>query len=293
MRQATGADVALNAAGMVRAGLPRGVSGVQTAYDVFLVAPLGIGVADQSAGGEPVAAYLTGREIKNCLEFFLPGNPNLPGQYYPRFSGMRFRYDLSRPKFDAVTQIELGDLDRGYRAIDISETGKDLYSVACNLYLGIIVASIPKKTNGALALDPEKEGRRPAAVSHRRAARHAIRSLSAPPRGALDGGEAIHGPDGATLEIKEWQAIINYMKSLPTKNAHGVTVLEMDQRMGENGSVKTSSQFSQAWQLRCASRSSQTNHLPMHATQGPAAEAAALTDRKGADIFLFRNLGLC
>ena len=90
IRYATGADVSLNAAGMVRAGLTKGMSGVQTAYDIFLLAPLGIGVADQSAGGSLVRAYVTGREIKHCLEFLLPGNPNLPGQYYPRVSGMRF-----------------------------------------------------------------------------------------------------------------------------------------------------------------------------------------------------------
>jgi 5'-nucleotidase/UDP-sugar diphosphatase len=121
IRYATQADIALNAAGMVRAGLMKGTYGVQTAYDVFLLAPLGIGVADQSAGGSLVVAYLTGREIKNCLEFLLPGNLNLPGQYFPRVSGMRFHYDLSRPKFDAVTLIELGDLAHGYRAIDISD----------------------------------------------------------------------------------------------------------------------------------------------------------------------------
>ena len=36
---------------------------------------------------------------------------------------MRFRYDPSRPRFEVVTAIELGDFDRGYSAIDI--TGKD------------------------------------------------------------------------------------------------------------------------------------------------------------------------
>ena len=49
----------------------------------------------------------------------LVDNPTHPGDV-PRASGMRFRYDLSRPQFDAVTAIELGDLDRGYRAIDIT-----------------------------------------------------------------------------------------------------------------------------------------------------------------------------
>src|ERR1700722_5168719 len=54
IRHATKADVALNAAGMVRAGLTKGKSGLQTVYDVFLLAPLGIGVSDQSVGGSLV-----------------------------------------------------------------------------------------------------------------------------------------------------------------------------------------------------------------------------------------------
>jgi 5'-nucleotidase / UDP-sugar diphosphatase len=83
IRHTTKADVALNAAGMVRAGLTKGKSGLQTVYDVFLIAPLGIGVSDQSAGGSLVVVYLTGREIKNCLEFLLIGNPEPARAVFP------------------------------------------------------------------------------------------------------------------------------------------------------------------------------------------------------------------
>ena len=95
------------------------------------MAPLGAGVVDTTAGSALVTGYFTGQELKNMLEFLLVDNPAHPGEYFPRTSGMRFRYDPSRPKFDVVTAIELGDLDRGYRAIDI--TGKDerLYSLTC------------------------------------------------------------------------------------------------------------------------------------------------------------------
>ena len=158
IRHATKADIALHAAGMVRASLPKGKTGVQTAYDLFLLAPLGIGVNDQSAGGSLVVAYLTGKEIKNCLEFFLVGNPNLPGQYYPRVSGMRFRYDMSRPKFDAITEIELGDLASRYRPIDMSADADALYSVSCNLFFALMLLDIPKRTKGKLAFpDFDKE----------------------------------------------------------------------------------------------------------------------------------------
>ena len=242
IRSATGADVALNAAGMVRAGLTKGTSGVQTAYDVFLIAPLGIGVVDQSAGGSLALAYFTGREMKNCLEFLLPGNPNLPGQYYPRVSGMRFRYDLSRPRFDAVTGIEVGDLTRGYRAIDLSETSTALYSLACNLYFGIILASVPKKTNGALALAPKRADGTPLRSRADALPPEQSGPYLLPPKGTIDTDHVVLDPKAATSqEIKEWQAIMNFLKSLPTKNAQGVTMLAMDERVKENRSINTRS----------------------------------------------------
>ena len=128
-RKATGADIALTANGMMRAGFTRGNSGVQTVYDVFSVAPLGAGVKDTTAGSTLVTGYFTGLELKNMLEFFLIDNPAHPGEYFPRTSGLRLTYDPSRPKFDVVTGIELGDLDRGYSAIDISGQDATLYSL--------------------------------------------------------------------------------------------------------------------------------------------------------------------
>jgi 5'-nucleotidase len=223
---------------MVRASLPKGNTGVQTAYDVFLLAPLGIGVADQSAGGSLVVIYLTAREIKNCLEFLLVGNPNLPGQYFPRVSGMRFSYDPSRPQLDTVTEIELGDLDNGYRAMDFSEGATELYGVACNLYFGLVLASIPQKTNGALSLVPKTKNGAPmksrveALPDRPQGAPYLL-----PPRGTIDADQAVHGGAGARMETKEWQAIMDFMKSLPTKNDKGVSVLALDERFKENRSV--------------------------------------------------------
>src|SRR5450631_1768648 len=158
-RSATKADLSFTANGMMRSGFIRGNSGVQTVYDVFAVAPLGAGVVDTTAGSTLVTGYFTGQELKNLLEFFLVDSPAHPGEYFPRASGMRFRYDLSRPQFDVVTAIELGDLDRGYRAIDA--TGKDgrLYSLTCPLMVGPIIVAIPKYTKGKLPLVAKnKEG---------------------------------------------------------------------------------------------------------------------------------------
>jgi 5'-nucleotidase / UDP-sugar diphosphatase len=237
IRHAAKADIALNAAGMVRAGLTRGNSGVQTVYDVFLLAPLGIGVADQSAGGSLVVVYLTCREIKTCLELLLIGNPNLPGQYFPRVSGMRFHYDLSRPKFDAVTQIEVGDLAHGYRIIDISDNSStNLYSVACNLYFGLVLISTSRKAG--VPLVPKMRDGTP--IKSRAEALPETPQTGPyllPPRGTLEEAQAVRARADSSIEIKEWQAIMQYLRSLPKKNGGGVCSLVMDEQASENRAI--------------------------------------------------------
>ena len=174
-RSATKADIGFTANGMLRAGLRKGKSGVQTVYDVFSVAPLGAGVVDPTAGSALVTAYFTGLELKHMLEFFLIDNPAHPGEYFPRASGMRFRYDPSRPKFDVVTAIELGDLDRGYRAIDIGGKDERLFSLTCPLYLGHYPGGHPEIHQGRARSRcqeqggpaPDVEGRGARRPSHR------------------------------------------------------------------------------------------------------------------------------
>src|SRR5205823_6207489 len=74
-RKATKADIGFTANGMMRAGFTRGKSGVQTAYDVFAVAPLGAGVVDTTAGSTLVTGYFASQDLKNLLEFFLVDSP--------------------------------------------------------------------------------------------------------------------------------------------------------------------------------------------------------------------------
>lgn len=239
VRSATKSDVTLNSAGMIRAGLQQGTSGVQNVYDVFLLAPLGVGVEDHSTGGSLIVAYLTAREIKNCIEYLLLGNPNLPGQYFPRVSGMRFRYDPSRPQFDTITEIELGDVENGYRQIDISEESDTLYSVSCNLYFGLILASIPVDTNGALSLVPKTKDGEPLLTRADALPDRQLSPYVLPPNGDIDPREAVKDEGGApSQEIREWQAIMDYLKDLPNKNDQGVSILQMNSRAMEDRSIR-------------------------------------------------------
>jgi 5'-nucleotidase/UDP-sugar diphosphatase len=240
-RKATGADIGFTANGLMRAGFTRGKSGVQTVYDVFSVAPLGAGVVDPTAGSALVTAYFTGQELKHLLEFLLVDNPVHPGEYFPRSSGMRFRYDPSRPKFDVVTAIELGDLDRGYHAIDITGTDERLYSLSCPLYFGLIAVAIPKYTKGLLALVPKNKAGQP--LTSRVEALDDPREHTPyllPPPGAVDKNSvAIGAGNGAIREIKEWQAIMDHLRSLPAKSDGELPTIPIDERAMEVRAIKT------------------------------------------------------
>jgi 5'-nucleotidase len=239
-RKATKADIGFNANGAMRAGLTRGKSGVQTVYDVFAVAPLGAGVVDTTAGSTLVTGYFTGQDLKHLLEFFLVDSPAHPGEYFPRVSGMRFRYDTSRPQFDVVTAVEIGDLDRGYRTIDI--TGKDerLYSLSCSLYVGVILAAIPKYTKGKLSLVPKNKDGQPlkSKVEALDMPRVTTPDLLPPP-GTLDHSSvASVTTNGVVREIKEWQAIMDHLRSLPVKSPGELPMIPMDERATEVRAIK-------------------------------------------------------
>jgi 5'-nucleotidase / UDP-sugar diphosphatase len=239
-RKATQADIGFTVNGLMRAPILRGKTGVVTVYDVFAVAPLGAGVVDPTAGSALVTAYFTGQELKNLLEFFLVDNPAHPGEMFPRTSGMRCRYDLTRSKFDVVTAIELGDLDRGYKAIDISGKDTRLYSLTCPLYVGVILVAIPKYTKGKLALVAKNnEGRQLASkVEALETPRENSGYLLAPPGKVDHSSVATAAGSGAPREIKEWQAIMDYLRDLPVTKKGEMPVIPVDERAAEVRAIK-------------------------------------------------------
>ena len=239
-RAATKADIGFTANGMMRAGILRGKTGVVTVYDVFAVAPLGSGVVDPTPGSTLVTGYFTGLDLKNLLEFLLIDNPAHPGEYFPRTSGLRFRYDPTRPKYDVVTAIELGDVDRGYNAIDISGKDGRLYSLSCPLMLGPIIVAIPRYTKGKLALVPKKKDGTP--LTSRVDALELPRDNPGyllPPPGTTDVESVAKGVGkNAAQEIKEWQAIMDYLRSLPVTVKGVLPVIPVDERAAEVRAIK-------------------------------------------------------
>jgi 5'-nucleotidase len=239
-RAATKADIGFTANGMMRAPLSRGKSGVVTVYDVFAVAPLGAGVVDPTPGSTLVTGYFNGQDLKTLLEFFLVDSAAHPGEYFPRASGMRFRYDLARPKFDVVTSIELGDLDRGYKSIDTSGKGARLYSLTCPLMLGPIIVAIPKYTKGKLALVPKKKDGTPltSKVDALEMPRENTGYLLPPP-GTTDAASVARSVGKhAGREIKEWQAIMDHLRRLPVTKRGELPVIPVDERAAEVRAIK-------------------------------------------------------
>ena len=229
-RAATGADVAISASGMMRAPLVKGKTGVQTVYDVFSIAALGAGVVDPTAGSALLTAYFTGRELKNILEFFLVENPTHPGEYFPRASGLRFHYDRSRPQYDVVTAVELGDKTSGYHPIDLTDGHDTTYSVTTPLYLGIIIAAIPTYSKGALPLTPKDQDGK--ALTSRLEAldnpRHATPEVLAP-RHVVDPNHlATTATADGVQEIKEWQAVMDHMRRLAAPSSGTIPSFPMD-----------------------------------------------------------------
>jgi 5'-nucleotidase len=151
---------------------------------------------------------------------------------------MRFRYDLSRPKFDAVTEIELGDLARGYRAIDISDkSSTNLYSVACNLYFGLVLISVSRKA-GVPLVPKKKDGTPIKSRAEALPERPQSGPYLLPPKGTIEQDQAVRGAGAnSSMEVKEWQAIMEYLKTLPKKNNSEVRSLVMDEQVKENRSI--------------------------------------------------------
>jgi 5'-nucleotidase len=240
-KKATKADIGFTVNGAMRASLTRGKTGVQTVYDVFAVAPLGAGVVDTTAGSALVTGWFTGLDLKNLLEYLLVDNPTHPGEFFPRSSGIRFRYNLSRPKFDAVTAIELGDIDRGYKAIDISGKDARLYSLTCPLMVGQFIVAIPKYTKGKLPLVAKnRKGQQlKSKVEALEEPHDSSTPYVLPPQGKMDKKSvATVGKSKAGHEIKEWQAIMDHLRSLPVKTKGELPVIPVDERAAEVRAIK-------------------------------------------------------
>ena len=240
-RHATQADISFTCNALMRAGLNRGKTGVQTVYDVYAVASIGTGVVDPTAGSTLVTGYFTGQELKNILEFFLAINP-ASGELFPRVSGLKFRYDLSRPTLDAVTTIEVGNFDEGYQAIDITGQDDQLFSLTCPLQVSPFITGIPKLTEGKLSVVAKNRNGEPLKSS--------VEALEIPgerkstpdlilSQGSVDRESIVTEVENDVVqELKEWQAIMDYLVAMPKKSGEKFPTIPVDERASEARAIR-------------------------------------------------------
>lgn len=202
LRHAVDADLAFTGNGTIRDDLIKGRHGVQDVSDLFRIAPLGIGQFDDEPGYPMIKAYVSAREIKSLLEVLLLAYQLRDSDsYYPRVSGVRFTYNPWRVPFDRVSRIEIGDPVKGYRDLDLDDTR--LYSIGATSYVGSFTWLVPDLTKGLLDVIPKD------------AAGRALPRIE----------DAIVDQEPNTpgvQELKEWQALLDHIRSLPDLDGDGL-----------------------------------------------------------------------
>ncbi|MDH0099226.1 bifunctional metallophosphatase/5'-nucleotidase [Pseudomonas sp. GD04158] len=202
LRHAVDADLAFTGNGTIRDDLLKGRHGVQEVSDLFRIAPLGVGQFDDEPGYPMIKAYVSAREIKSLLEVLLLAYQLRDSRsYYPRVSGVRFTYNPWRVPFDRVSRIEIGDPVAGYRELDLNDTR--LFSIAATSYVGSFTWLVPDLTKGLLDVVPkDAEGR---------------------PLPRIEDAIVDQDPNTEGVqELKEWQALLDHIRSLPDLDGDGL-----------------------------------------------------------------------
>lgn len=106
--------------------------------------------------------------------------------------------------------------------------------------VGPIIVAIPKYTKGKLALVPKKKDGTP--FTSKVDALEMPRENSGyllPPPGTTDASSAAKGTGkNAGREIKEWQAIMDYLRKLPLKGKDKLPIIPVDERATEVRAIK-------------------------------------------------------
>jgi 2',3'-cyclic-nucleotide 2'-phosphodiesterase (5'-nucleotidase family) len=189
-------DVSVVSVGMIRATLNKGDV---TVSDAFNVLPLGLG-PDGYVGYPLISVYLTGAELKNVCEVDASVTPLL-GDAQLYLSGIQYTYDNNGLIFNKVLDAQMAKTDGSTEKID----PKKLYRVVCDLYTGQMLSYVKSKSFGIISIDPkDKDGNLIAMVDL--------------PKQIIYANQ-----NGQKQEIKEWQAVVEYLGSFPQQS--GVSVI--------------------------------------------------------------------
>jgi 5'-nucleotidase len=197
-------DVAVISNGVIRDPIVKGSSGQIAVCDAFRAIPLGIGFDEAETMGYPlITIYVYPSELKKAFEILTSIYPLKGSDYFIQISGARFTYNPNRMIFDRVTEIWLGDEENGYQPLDYSESNHTLLSVAADIYNATFLKIIGDFTWHVLDIVPKDRDGNP------------IEDLKTV---RIDADKKTAG----LQELKEWQAVMAYIRSFPDTDANGL-----------------------------------------------------------------------
>ena len=187
-------DAAVVPMGIIRATINKGKI---TVSDAFKILSLGTG-PDGLSGYPLITVYLTGEELKNVCEVDASVSAILEdAQLF--IAGVKYSYNTNRLIFNKVTGCEMLKADGSTEKI----YDKKLYRVACGLYSGQMLAYVKKKSFGILSITPKDKYA------------NEITDFSE---------QIIYANNAGKLsEVKEWQAVVQYLMSFPKQG--GISVI--------------------------------------------------------------------
>ena len=173
-------DVALTAAGVIRASMP---IGNVTVSDVFNAASLGVGTE-----GELIAIYVTGKDLKNAIELDASVQPLMTSaQLF--MSGVEYSFNTNRMIFNKVDYAMLRNADGTLTAIEDDQ----LYHIVAGMYMGQMLGSAEETSMGILTITPRDEQGNPIAVED--LVNYVVKDENSNP-------------------VKEWYAIATYLDAM-------------------------------------------------------------------------------
>lgn len=198
-------DVAFETQGVIREGLLFGNTGTQAFSDLFRVMPLGFG-QDDRPGYALVDFYTTAAELADACEVTVSVSPFYGCNYFVETAGMRCTVDMTNTPFSRVEKVELWQ-GGAWTEVDASASNTELFHVAVDSYTASLMYTLEDLTSGLLRITPKD-------------------AKGAP---YVDLGDAVFDADPMTdgvQELKLWEALVNYGRSMPDTNSDGLPDLD-------------------------------------------------------------------
>ena len=204
--------------GVIRDPIVKGKTGQIAVCDVFRAIPLGIGFDDAETMGYPlITIYVYPAELKKALEVLTSVYPLKGSDYFLQVSGIQFTYNPYRMIFDRVSEIRIGDEENGYQLLDYSESNRNLLRIGADIYNSTFLKVIGNFTWNVLDIVPKDRKGNP--IDDLKTMR-------------LDSDKQKSG----IQELKEWKAVMEYIKSFPDTDGDGLpdTSEKYRKKLGRN-----------------------------------------------------------